>query len=51
MAEVGFAIILVIVGFLMIILGQQLMQFLGIILMSLAIGGGVFADLRKPDTH
>lgn len=47
MGELALAVLLVLVGFFMVVLGQQLMQFIGIVLMSLAIGGAVTADLRK----
>lgn len=48
MGEVLFACLLAIVGFVMIVIGQQLVQFLGILVISAGIGGAVAADLRKP---
>lgn len=47
MRELSLAIMLVLVGFAMVIFGKQVLQFIGIILMSLSIGGGVMADLKK----
>lgn len=47
--ELALAIILAVVGFLMAVLGKQFVQFIGIILMSLSIGGAVMADLKKQE--
>lgn len=47
MAELGLAVLLAIVGFLLVVLGKQVVQFVGIVLMVLSIGGAVTADLRK----
>lgn len=48
MAELLFAALIVIIGFIMVVVGQQLVQFLGIVVIMLGVGAGLFADLRKP---
>lgn len=48
MGETLVAALLVIIGFVVVVIGQPLMQFLGIVVISLGIGGALFADLRKP---
>jgi hypothetical protein len=48
MGETLVAALLVIVGFIVVVIGQPLVQFLGIVVIALGVGGALFADLRKP---
>lgn len=48
MGELLFAVLLVIIGFIMVLMAQALAQFLGIIVIVIGIGVAIFSDLRKP---
>ncbi|QSO53449.1 hypothetical protein JZ785_06200 [Alicyclobacillus curvatus] len=47
MGQLLLAVLLVVIGFLMIVVGQATMQFLGIIVIVIGIGVGLVADLQK----